>query len=52
MCLEWGLDPEIYDKKRWHRKMEMWKFWVWKNERENMLREKAQMESKQRGGVR
>lgn len=46
MCLEWGVLPITYDTQPWHRKMEMWKFWTWKNERENLLREKAEMERK------
>lgn len=46
MCLAWGKLPSEVERAPWHTRQRMWKFWVFKHERENALQEKAQAEAK------
>ncbi len=50
MLLAWGVvpGPEGYEGLSWHTRQRMWRFWVWKHERERLLREEAEMKSRNR----
>ena len=46
MCLAWGKTPDEIERVSWHTRQRMWRFWIWKHERENIIQERAQMNTR------
>lgn len=47
MCLAWGKSPREMEALSSDERTEMWLHFTWRQERERLLREKAEMQQKQ-----
>lgn len=48
MCYEWGIAPWEWDRAPKKYRIETFKWWVFKSEREHLLRKQAEFEAKAR----